>query len=199
MGINKIFLKKNKKKIKNFNYSEKYILSVISCVKYHNIINLIKAFSLLGNKYNFKLVLVLQVLDKNYFLDIKKLIYSRSLDDKILILSNLDPNQLPELYKNAKAYVFTSYSEVFGLTTLEAMSQRTPVAVSKNSALPEINKDAAIYFDPDNIDSILKALKKVIFSKKIRKKLIYKGINLIKHYKVEKNIKKTINLIENLN
>jgi hypothetical protein len=47
LGINKIFLlKKNKKKIKNFNYNQKYILSVLSCVKYHNIINVLKAFSL---------------------------------------------------------------------------------------------------------------------------------------------------------
>ena len=113
--------------------------------------------------------------------------------------NNLNHNQLPELYKNAQAYVFTSYCEVFGLTSLEAMSQRTPVAVSKNSALPEINKKAAIYFDPDNIESILYALKNVVFNKKIRKKLIYSSINLIKKYNVKKNIKKTLNTIHNLN
>ena len=200
LGINKFFfLKKNQKKIKRFNYNQKYILSVISCVKYHNIINLLEAYNLFSKEHNFKLILVLQVLDKSYFLEIKKFIQNYSLEKKIFIYSDLNINQLPELYKNAKAYVFTSYSEVFGLTSLEAMSQCTPVAISKNSALPEINKKAAIYFDPDNIDSIFNALKKVVFNKKIRIKLIYEGTYLLKVYNIRNNIKKTLNIIHNLN
>ena len=114
-------------------------------------------------------------------------------------MNDLNHSQLPELYKNAKAYVFTSYCEVFGLTSLEAMTQRTPVAVSKNSALPEINRKAALYFDPDDIYSILIALKKIVFNKKIRKKLIYKSKNLLRKYDISKNIKKTIKIIHNLN
>lgn len=200
LGINEnFFLKKNKQKIKSFNYNQKYILSVISCVKYHNIINLLKAYNLFSKEHNFKLILVLQVLDKSYFFDIKKFIQNHSLENKILILNDLNHSQLPELYKNAKAYIFTSYCEVFGLTSLEAMTQRTPVAVSKNSALPEINKKAALYFDPDNVHSILYTLKNVVFNKKVRKKLIYKSRNLLKKYDVKKNIKKTIKIIHNLN
>ena len=200
LGINKyFFLKKNKKKIKKFNYKQKYILSVISCVKYHNIINLLKAYNLFSKENDLKLILVLQILDKSYFLEIKKFIKSYSLENKILIFSDLNHSQLPALYKNAKAYVFTSYCEVFGLTSLEAMSQRTPVAISKNSALPEINKKAAVYFDPDNIYSISNALKDVVFNKKIRRKLIYKSINLLNNYNLKKNIKKTLNIIHNSN
>ena len=200
LGINEnFFLKKNKRKIKSFNYNQKYILSVISCVKYHNIINLLKAYNLFSKEHNFKLILVLQVLDKSYFFDIKKFIQNHSLENKILILNDLNHSQLPELYKNAKAYIFTSYCEVFGLTSLEAMTQRTPVAVSKNSALPEINKKAALYFDPDDVNSILYTLKNVVFNKKVRKKLIYKSRNLLKKYDVKKNIKKTIKIINNLN
>lgn len=200
LGINKkFFLKKNQKKIKNFNYNQKYILSVTSCVKYHNIINLLKAYNLFSEEHNFKLILVLQILDKSYFLDIRKFIQNHSLEKKVIILNDLNHSQLPELYKNAKAYVFTSYCEVFGLTSLEAMTQRTPVAVSKNSALPEINRKAALYFDPDDIYSILIALKKIVFNKKIRKKLIYKSKNLLRKYDISKNIKKTIKIIHNLN
>ena len=45
-------------------------------------------------------------------------------------------------------------AKVFGLTSLEAMSQGCPVIISKKSALPEINNLAAEYFDPDNIEQI---------------------------------------------
>ena len=200
LGVNKNFILKNNKKniIKNFNYNQKYILSVLSCVKYHNIINLLRGFKLLSNDFNIKLVLVLQVLDKGYFLDIKKFIRDNFLERKIIILSNLFQNQLPKLYKNAEVYVFTSYCEVFGLTSLEAMSQSTPVVISNTSALPEINKKAAQYFNPDDIKDIKNKLKKVILDKKLRVKLVNNGIELLKKYNVSKCVKKTFNIIENL-
>jgi glycosyltransferase involved in cell wall biosynthesis len=200
LGINKIFfLKKYKKKIlKNFNYNQKYILSVISCVKYHNIINLLGAFKLLSNDFNIKLVLVLQIIDKSYFLDIKKFIKDNFLEEKILIFSNLVNNQLPMLYKNAEVYVFTSYCEVFGLTSLEAMSQSTPVVISNRSALLEINRRAAQYFNPDNINDIKNKLKNVILDKKLKEKLVNNGVELLKKYNISKSVKKTLNIIENL-
>ena len=198
LGISRIFFLKKKKKINNFNYKQKYILSVMSCVRYHNIINLLVAFSLLIKNYNLKIVLALQVLDKSYFLEIKKFIKDNSLEKKVVIFSNLNINQLPELYKNAKLYVFTSYCEVFGLTSLEAMSQRTPVIISNKSALPEINGKAAMYFNPDNIEEINDTFKRVLFDRKLQLKLIQKGLKLLNKYNNNKNIKKTINIISSL-
>jgi glycosyltransferase involved in cell wall biosynthesis len=198
LGIGRIFFLKKKKKINNFNYKQKYILSVMSCVRYHNIINLLVAFSLLIKNYNLKIVLALQVLDKSYFLEIKKFIKDNSLEKKVVIFSNLNINQLPKLYKNAKLYVFTSYCEVFGLTSLEAMSQRTPVIISNKSALPEINGKAAMYFNPDNIAQINDTFKRVLFDRKLQLKLIQNGLKLLNKYNNNKNIKKTINIISNL-
>jgi glycosyltransferase involved in cell wall biosynthesis len=198
LGISRIFFLKKKKKINNFNYKQKYILSVMSCVRYHNIINLLVAFSLLIKNYNLKLVLALQVLDKSYFLEIKKFIKDNSLEKKVVIFSNLNIDQLPELYKNAKLYVFTSYCEVFGLTSLEAMSQRTPVIISNKSALPEINGKAAMYFNPDNIEEINDTFKRVLFDRKLQLKLIQNGLKLLNKYNNNKNIKKTINIINSL-
>ncbi|CAO6124440.1 RfaG Glycosyltransferase [Candidatus Pelagibacterales bacterium] len=199
LGVSKIFtLKKYEKKIiKNFNYNQKYILSVISCVRYHNIINLLKAFKLLIKNYDIKLVLVLQILDKNYFLDIIKFIANNSLEQKIIIFSNLSIDQLPRLYKNAQIYVFTSYCEVFGFTSLEAMSKKIPVVISNKSALFEINRNAAIYFNPDDIIQIKNSLKKVMLSKKLSKQLVQKGNLQFKKFNSEENIKKTIDLIQN--
>jgi len=198
LGISRIFFLKKKKKINNFNYKQKYILSVMSCVRYHNIINLLAAFSLLIKNYNLKIVLALQVLDKSYFLEIKKFIKDNSLEKNVVIFSNLNINQLPELYKNAKLYVFTSYCEVFGLTSLEAMSQRTPVIISNKSALPEINGKAAMYFNPDNIEEINDTFKRVLFDRKLQLKLIQNGLKLLNKYNNNKNIKKTINIINSL-
>ena len=71
LGIDKKYLSSECSKdfVERFNYSEKYIISVLSCVRYHNILNLLKAFKILINEidFNIKLVLILQILDKKYY------------------------------------------------------------------------------------------------------------------------------------
>ena len=203
LNINKKYfsLVDNKKLIKNFDYESKYILSVMSCVRYHNIINLLKAFKKLISDLNFdiKLVLVLQILDKSYFLEIEKFIKSNFKENQIVIFSNLSSENLPNLYRYAELYVFTSYCEVFGLTSLEAMSQKTPVVISNKSSLPEINGNAAIYFDPDDIDEITNSLKMILMDNTLRQKLIEEGIAQLEKYNSNDNIKKTISIIKNIN
>ena len=203
LNINKKYLSliDNKKIIKNFNYESKYILSVMSCVRYHNIINLLKAYKKLTSDLDFdiKLVLVLQILDKNYFLEIEKFIKSNFTENQIVIFSNLSSDNLPNIYRYAKLYVFTSYCEVFGLTSLEAMSQKTPVVISNKSSLPEINGNAAIYFDPDDVIEIANSLKMTLIDNSLRQKLIEEGIAQLKKYNSKDNIKKTIRIIENIN
>ena len=203
LNINKKYLSlvDNKKLIKNFNYETKYILSVMSCVRYHNIINLLKAYKKLTSNLDFdiKLVLVLQILDKSYFLEIEKFIKSNFKENQIVIFSNLSSENLPNLYRYAELYVFTSYCEVFGLTSLEAMSQKTPVVISNKSSLPEINGNAAIYFDPDDIDEITNSLKMILMDNTLRQKLIEEGIAQLEKYNSNDNIKKTISIIKNIN
>ena len=203
LNINKKYfsLVDNKKLIKNFDYESKYILSVMSCVRYHNIINLLKAYKKLTSNLDFdiKLVLVLQILDKSYFLEIEKFIKSNFKENQIVIFSNLSSENLPNLYRYAELYVFTSYCEVFGLTSLEAMSQKTPVVISNKSSLPEINGNAAIYFDPDNIDEITNSLKMILMDNTLRQKLIEEGIAQLEKYNSNDNIKKTISIIKNIN
>ena len=203
LNINKKYfsLIDNKKLIKNFDYESKYILSVMSCVRYHNIINLLKAYKKLTSNLDFdiKLVLVLQILDKSYFLEIEKFIKSNFKENQIVIFSNLSSENLPNLYRYAELYVFTSYCEVFGLTSLEAMSQKTPVVISNKSSLPEINGNAAIYFDPDDIDEITNSLKMILMDNTLRQKLIEEGIAQLDKYNSKDNIKKTISIIENIN
>ena len=77
LGVDKRYLISNSKDfIEGFNYDKSYILSVLSCVKYHNIINLLKAFKTLKDEINFdlKFVLVLSILDKKYFYEVNKFI-----------------------------------------------------------------------------------------------------------------------------
>ena len=202
LNISEKFYSLNRKKnfLDGFDYKQKYILSVTSCVRYHNIINLLISFKILIKEINFdiKLVLILQILDEKYFLEIKDFILKNFENKEIIIYTNLDSKKLPDFYKYAELYTFTSYIEVFGLTSLEAMSQETPVAISGRSALTEINGNAAIYYDPDDINQIKNSLKKILLDENLKKKLILAGKKRIMKFDAKTNTKKTINIIENL-
>ena len=102
----------------------------------------------------------MQILDKNYYEDIKKFVFKNFKNNEVIFFHDLENKFLVNLYKNAKFYIFSSYCEVFGLTSLEAMSQGCPVLVSNRSALPEINSNAADYFNPDDENEIKDVMKK---------------------------------------
>ena len=95
---------------------------------------MLKGFKLLKKEKNIdlKFVFVLQILDKKYFNEIKKFVELNFQKDEIIFLHDLDSNFLVNLYKNARFYIFSSYCEVFGFTSLEAMSQGCPVVISKD-------------------------------------------------------------------
>jgi len=65
---------------------------------------------------------------------------------------------LVSLIRGARALVFPSLYEGFGLPVLEAMSLGTPVITSNTSSLPEIAGDAGVLVDPYSVDEIKKAI-----------------------------------------
>jgi glycosyltransferase involved in cell wall biosynthesis len=65
-------------------------------------------------------------------------------------------------YNCASAFVYPSLYEGFGLPLLEAMACGTPVVASKTGAIPEVAGDAALYFNPQDLDDIRSSLETVI-------------------------------------
>jgi glycosyltransferase involved in cell wall biosynthesis len=200
LGINNEYLFQNKKEIflNNFNYDQKYILSVLSCVKYHNIIKLLEAFKIYLNENNIKIkfVLVMQILDKSYFKEIKNYIRLNFKNNEIILLENIKNEYLLNLYKNAQLYLFSSYCEVFGLTSLEAMSQGCPVLISSNSALTEINSHACVYFNPENENEIKDKIYKILNDNKFKNELINKGLIHVKNFTWQNNINKSLSVFK---
>lgn len=63
------------------------------------------------------------------------------------------------LYKNAKAFIFPSVYEGFGIPIIEAQKCHCPLFCSDAACLPEIAGDGAVYFNPKNEDDILAKIK----------------------------------------
>ena len=198
LGIDKKYLieKNDDYYLDNFEYKD-YAISVLSCVRYHNIINLLKGFKLLKREknVNLKFVFVLHILDKRYFDEIKNFVEINFKKNEIIFLHNLDSKFLVNLYKNSKFYIFSSYCEVFGFTSLEAMSQGCPVIISKRSALTEINSDAALYFNPDDITEIKESMYRILSEENYRSKMIEKGRNHHKKFDWKKTVSSTLKIL----
>lgn len=76
-------------------------------------------------------------------------------------LDYIPRKHLMRLIRGARALVFPSLYEGFGLPALEAMALGAPVMTSNNSSLPEVAGDAAILVDPFDVNSISQAFKQL--------------------------------------
>ena len=74
-----------------------------------------------------------------------------------------DDRVLSSLYRHAECFVFPSLYEGFGIPVLEAMACRCPIITGNESAIPEVASSAAEYFNPHEIESISRAMEKVLY------------------------------------
>lgn len=74
-------------------------------------------------------------------------------------------------YKHALCFVFPSEYEGFGLPILEAFSCECPVILNNTSCFPEIAKDAALYFNNNNLEEMRSAIK-IVLDSAIEKKIL---------------------------
>ena len=78
--------------------------------------------------------------------------------DSVLLPGFIDDDDLPALYSGARALVFVSTYEGFGLPLLEAMACDTPVLASDVSSIPGVVGKAAVMVDPLDPSAIARGL-----------------------------------------
>ncbi len=83
--------------------------------------------------------------------------------------------QLAQAYRDARAFVYPSLYEGFGIPPLEAMNSGCPVACSNVSSIPEVTGAAAEYFDPADVGSIASALERACLGEERRNQLVKAG------------------------
>jgi glycosyltransferase involved in cell wall biosynthesis len=119
----------------------------------------------------------------------------RDLLGRVHITGYVKEGYLPPLYRQAKALVYPSLYEGFGLPPLEAMSSGTPVIVSKNSSLPEVVGDAGIYIDALSVDEVAAAIEKVLVDEKLASELRRKGLERAAKFSWDKAAAKTLDIL----
>jgi len=81
----------------------------------------------------------------------------------------------PAIYQSATVLVYPSLFEGFGLPVLEALWSGLPVISSNTSSMPEVAKDAALYFEPLDAEALAHQLQRLLNDTDLRLDLIEKG------------------------
>lgn len=108
----------------------------------------------------------------------------------------LSDNELALSYKRARAFVYPSLYEGFGLPILEAFSCKAPVLCARASCFPEIAGNAALYFDGKDSDSMAQCMLDVMNSEEKREELIAEGMERLRLFSWQKCARKTIRSYE---
>lgn len=103
---------------------------------------------------------------------------------------------LPALMHGAHFFTFPSLYEGFGLPILEAQSTGVPVMTAKNSSLPEVAGDAALYVDPTNIEDIAQAMLRLSQDETLRQELIAAGHRNVRRFSWAKAAAETFAVLE---
>ncbi|MEQ7920561.1 glycosyltransferase family 1 protein [Xanthomonas sp. WHRI 1810A] len=99
---------------------------------------------------------------------------------------------LGRLYDGAKAFIYPSIYEGFGLPPLEAMARHCPVISSNTSSMPEVIGDAAAFFDPTDQDALRDVLETELYSDTRLQDLVNKGVERLKQFSWEKCARQTL-------
>jgi glycosyltransferase involved in cell wall biosynthesis len=160
-----------------------YFLFVGAIEPKKNISRLIDAYAASGSQHP---LLIAGGLGWQYERDIEKINDEKFLyyrkdrgriqpERRVRRLAYLSLPQLVSLIRGARAILFPSLYEGFGLPVLEAMLLGTPVLTSNAASLPEISGDAAILVDPLDTDAISRAIRALDQDADLRGELSLRG------------------------
>ena len=169
--------------------TESYLLYVGTLHPRKNLVRLVQAFSLLVQTPasdahspipNLQLVLAGQ---KGWLYDeILTQIHRLGLTKRVQLAGYVPEADLAALLSGARAFVYPSLYEGFGLPVLEAMACSTPVICSNVSSLPEVAGNAAVQVDPMDVEALAQALYDVLSDDGLRRQLIERGHQQVRRF-----------------
>jgi len=117
---------------------------------------------------------------------------AHGLHDDVRFPAWVSAQELEGLWGLARAFVYTSLYEGFGLPVLEAMARGVPVACSDASSLPEVAGEAALLFDPHRPAQIAAALGRLLTDAGLRERLCELGRERARQFTWERSARLTL-------
>ena len=192
---------RNPKLLNEYHIKTPFMIYVGNAYPHKNLEKLLEAFKILTINHkpetrNLKLTLVCS--RDVFWQRLAKQVQDQKLNGRVIMTSYIPARELSVLFRQAKAYVFPSLSEGFGIPGLNAMAAKIPVVCSDILTLKEIYGDAALYFDPNDPEDIASKINQVVSDSKIRSRLIDSGLQQVRKYSWQRMAKETLRVYESV-
>lgn len=178
-----------------------YLLSISTLEPRKNIESTIKAFNKLLKEHheiNASLVLV-GTLGWQYESIFNEITNSGNLKNHVVVTGYVEDEDLADIYTGAKAFIYPSLYEGFGLPPLEAMQCGVPVVVANNSSLPEVVGEAGIFIDAQDKLTIKDAMESLLTDRMMCQEYSLKSLERAKEFSWEKSVDSYVNIFKKMN
>jgi glycosyltransferase involved in cell wall biosynthesis len=136
---------------------------------------LLEALALIAKRDGVEISLVCPGRQNRYFRRIRQRIRQFGLERTTRFPGFVSPLELRGLYELARALVFPSLFEGWGLPICEAFTAGLPVASSSATSLPDLVDDAGLLFDPDDPEAIAASILRLWNEPELRETLAERG------------------------
>jgi glycosyltransferase involved in cell wall biosynthesis len=154
---------------------------------------LIRALSILKDRFPKLCVVCAGVVKKEKLKkELELMAESEGIKERILFPGYMFGGNLRLIYEKAKALVFPSAFEGFGIPLVEAMQFGVPVIAADNTSITEVVGNAGILVKTGDAEALAGAIEKVLTDKSLRDELIEKGHERAKIFSWEKAAKETL-------
>ena len=106
-----------------------------------------------------------------YSKDLHRAVERSGVAGRVHFTGFVEDADLVQIYGACDLFVFPSFYEGFGLPILEAMACGRAVASSDTTAMPEVADGAAILFNPESADQIVRAIRDILLDAELRQRL----------------------------
>ncbi|HPN96935.1 MAG TPA: glycosyltransferase family 1 protein [Candidatus Moranbacteria bacterium] len=180
---------------KKYKIEGNYLIYIGAIQPRKNLEKLVEAFDLVKEVFSdLKLVLAGEKawLSEGVFEKIRKSPHKKD----IICPGQVNFEDSGHLLRGALVFVFPSLYEGFGIPVLEAFASRVPVICSKNSSLPEVGGEAAVYFEDNDAKDLAEKIKEVMNDENLKQAHIAKGLEQIKKFSWEKCAQETLKYLK---
>jgi glycosyltransferase involved in cell wall biosynthesis len=175
-----------------FQLNHPFVLYVGNIKPHKNLERLIAAFAAARADGPEDLKLVVIGNETSNYPTVRQAVHRHRLDKHVRFFGFQPAATLVVFYRLARAFVFPSLYEGFGLPPLEAMANETPVVTSNVSSLPEVAGDAALLVDPYDVDAIADGIRRAVSDLPLRAALIARGRERARHFSWAKSAASTL-------
>jgi glycosyltransferase involved in cell wall biosynthesis len=116
---------------------------------------------------------------------------------RVQIHSYVADSVLGSLYRRARAFVFLSEYEGFGLTPLEALAARIPIVVLDTPVAREVFAGAAIYVDAPDPRKVEAALERALFDDSTRAQVLAAAAPIVQRYSWRRCAERVLEILAN--